>query len=334
MWEGDQSRAVGAEKASACALAPGRGVKPAHALHIVGGEAASRATPVKPELVTFTADAPADVAFEAVLAQYARGISQNLRCVQSESDPEGAHQLRVTLRRLRSALKIFKPVIRGAVNKRLAWMSRYIGAIVGELRDADVMIEEILRPAATPDTPALGLIDLWREDIRAKVRESLQAARASAFANDLLLLAQTHEWRRADAKRAGRGAPARARDLIDETIAALETKAGERGVRAQLLTPTERHDFRKDIKALRYAVELSAAYAQDAPARLILLKRLQIVLGQLNDMHMFRLFEPALPKQRDAYAAWRTQLIEKHAERTPRLVAATAARWRAIAMTA
>src|SRR5688572_16469316 len=47
-----------------------------------------------------------------LLAFHAAAVSRNLDCVFASVDPEGPHQLRIALRRLRVVLRAFEPVMR------------------------------------------------------------------------------------------------------------------------------------------------------------------------------------------------------------------------------
>lgn len=311
MWDGDR---LAAQRALA------REASVAPALQIAGGHALRRSTPVRADTIALSADASADQAFEIVLAHYAAVIAENLRCVLTESDPEGAHQLRVTLRRLRTALRVFKQAIRGTSAKRMAWMARYVGAIVGELRDVDVIIDDLFRPALNHDAMALRAANIWREQVRRKVRASLNAARATAFANDLLFQSVNGEWR-AKAKRMRRAGSADAQ--IKATLRHLKERVAPRGESLRTLPDAERHNLRKQLKTLRYAAELSVAYDANAAAMVGQLKRLQADLGKLNDMHMLTSIEPEHP----ALALLRRRLIGEHLEMTPALIESAAARW-------
>jgi triphosphatase len=318
MWDGDR---LIAQRALA------RGVSISPALQIAGGHALRRAEPVRADTIALAANASADQAFEIVLTHYAAVIAENLRCVLTESDPEGAHQMRVTLRRLRTALRVFKPAIRGTSAKRVAWVARYLGAIVGELRDVDVIIDEMLRPAFERDAMALRAAHTWREHVRTKVRASLNAARATAFANDLLSQSTSGEWR-VKGKRMRRTGSAGA--LIKATLRDLKERVTPRGEKLRALPDAERHSLRKQLKTLRYTAELSVAYDANAVAMVGQLKRLQGDLGKLNDMHMLTSVE----LEHLGLALVRRQLIEEHQELIPALIESAAARWSQLATTA
>ena len=69
---------------------------------------------------------------------------------------EGPHQLRVGLRRLRTAFALFEPWIGGEAMAALGDTARDLGQEVGALRDADVLLDEVVAEAAAEglDEPA------------------------------------------------------------------------------------------------------------------------------------------------------------------------------------
>ena len=61
-------------------------------------------------------------------------------------DPEGAHQLRIGLRRLRNALRALRPLVGRGSLRAFELSARSLGRSVGMLRDAHVMISAIVAP--------------------------------------------------------------------------------------------------------------------------------------------------------------------------------------------
>jgi CHAD domain-containing protein len=288
--------------------------------------------PARTDAVALAPNASADEAFDAVLHVYARAIAGNVSCVLADNDPEGPHQLRVALRRVRTALRAFRPVVRRSMHKQISPFARDLGAMVGELRDADVMIEELLRPAAADaegGARVVAALEFWREGIRAKVRANLHAAHAAAFAGDLIRLAQRGDWRPKTKRRFSGPAAA----LLDCAIEQTWERAEARGARLPLLSQVERHELRKDVKALRYNAELAAAAApgRGAPPLIAALKRLQTALGYLNDVAMLEGFDPPLAGGRTEFERLRARVLGDLAQPAAEAAAAAAERWRAIA---
>ena len=87
-----------------------------------GSKAGAR--PVKATAPHIEATQSCVEAFSEICRSATDQILKNLAVVQASDDPEGPHQMRVGLRRLRSALKAFRPVIDDKVIRDLNRASR------------------------------------------------------------------------------------------------------------------------------------------------------------------------------------------------------------------
>lgn len=243
-----------------------------------------------------------------LLAFHAAAIAQNLHCVFASVDPEGPHQLRVALRRLRVILRVFEPVMRRGVAASMRDEARRIGAIVSELRDADVMIDEIIGPAARDRQSVLAALNAWRQEVRGRVRARLTAVGAEAFARKLAATAATYEWRK---KRHTHGA---ATALMDDFLNAAWARVTPALPTLMTCAPDQIHDLRKEVKALRYAAEMGSALARDDCRKLArMLKRVQDALGYVNDAETLKRFAPALIAEGDAVSALCGRLAQERA---------------------
>lgn len=94
--------------------------------------------------------APDDPAGRAVQAALARGL---LRLVLQDpvtrigADAEGVHQMRVAARRLRSDLRTFAPLIEQEWAAELRSELKWLGGILGAVRDLDVQLARMTRTA-------------------------------------------------------------------------------------------------------------------------------------------------------------------------------------------
>lgn len=298
---------------------------------------APRTAPIRTNPASVDVGRSAADAFDALLRLYVCAVADNLHCTLNDPDPEGPHQLRVTLRRLRAALVTFRPVLRRKLRKRLARAARDLGRMVSDLRDADVMIEEIIQPALSGDARDAALIaalDGWREDVRKRVRGNLLTARAAEFTGELRRAADLGTWRPQGKRKRGRLAgPAAA--LTGPAVDAAWRRAALRGGRVARLPPAERHELRKDLKALRYAAEISAAVTSDSGSQAFLsaLKRLQAGLGYLNDLATLQLFDPPVPDANTAQGLkrLRRRLIAEHAGRAEAALVNAQKHWNTLA---
>jgi triphosphatase len=232
-------------------------------------------------------------AFRAILGVVAEQILHNWQVVAESDDPEGPHQLRVGLRRLRSALRVFRPVADSERLRELDAKARELGRVVGELRDADVLIGAVVAQARASNDgqPSFAkLHEVLLSELGAKrqqVRTALLSPEWSSFQLRLSLLSKVaDDWTDAGDDRA---APARpvgkhARKGIERAW----RKVARWAERLEELSIDERHQMRKALKALRYAVEFfRPIYPRKASRRFLEdLKDLQEIFGYLNDVAM------------------------------------------------
>lgn len=218
-------------------------------------------------------------------------IATNVLVVRQMDDPEGPHQLRVGLRRLRSALSVYRPVLQSPDMERLNAEARWLGQEVGSLRDLDVVANEKLRREAEthPGEPALAAlaetVTQQAAEQRERLRQLLTASRVQAFLIDLSRFVETRGWLvPQDFGQTGRLA-APVRELAVQALDKRWKKAVKHARGLEHLTVEERHELRKELKKLRYAAEF---FSSLFPAKRVIpflkrLKKLQTVFGDLND---------------------------------------------------
>jgi CHAD domain-containing protein len=261
----------------------------------------------------------------ATLALHGAAIAHNLECVLTTLDPEGPHQLRIALRRTRVALKVFEPVMRRKVNAQLVETARALGSIAGELRDADVLIDEIVAPAARDEAGLVNALNAWRQEVRGRVRARLMAADAPAMAADFARAAASSAWLKANS---GCREISFA-DLIATAQAAFWERAAPLATRLADLSHLELHQMRKAVKALRYGAELaaSAGLGGDVVPRL---KRIQDALGYANDTAALEGFNPPVFGQAHALQHVREWLIAERRIAVADAISTAMREWRAL----
>lgn len=266
---------------------------------------------------------PEDAGAGALLAAIGRHclaqFDANLLPVLRDRDLEGVHQMRVALRRLRSALGLFRPLLNEAALQPLLDELRWLGAPLGRKRDLDVFLTETLNPLRSLPAPPKRLQHLATvlEDRRAAAQVALDSAlnapRLAALR--LALAAFLSAVARGDA--AVIGDTALAADSADAFAVPVLRKRRKKlkalGSRHDELDVAALHELRIQAKKLRYAAEFfRPIFARRKAARRFIaaLAQLQDCLGMLNDADVgARLVRDLLPDiARDpaaaAIAAW------------------------------
>jgi triphosphatase len=266
---------------------------------------------------TFDGRLSAGDAFRAIGFPCLDHALANERAIR-HGDPEGVHQMRVGLRRLRTAISIFKDMLRGpeteALKRELKWLTEQLSPA----RDFDVLIAERVRPlrgSASVGADA-GVLE---QDLNAKRAAGMEKANA-ALDSDRYRAIGLHAalWLAHGAwSRSGAPAIKRCRDLpVDEIARTILAKRSKKIVKkarkVEQLDPRARHKLRVAVKKLRYACDFFACVfpgaKRDARRKRFCkaLKSLQGSLGTLNDIEVHRQFARAVVRS-DAYSAARAR---------------------------
>lgn len=250
--------------------------------------------PLSPRLAAPVALVPKQTVEEAILDTLREcmvQISANALVTCGIESPEGPHQLRIGLRRLRSMFSVFGSVMTGPDILALREESRWLGREVGHLRDSDAVAQDVVAPLAElnredPGFAALTVaMDVENAERRNRLRTVLEGARTQAFLLNLARVIETWgEVAPLDMERAG---------LLAQPLSGFAAKALDRRwhkVRVKArgledLAIEQRHDLRKELKKLRYTAEFFAPLYRGNRVRpfLLQLKRLQTIFGSFMD---------------------------------------------------
>jgi len=253
-----------------------------------------------------TAAMPAGAAAAAILLRLLDTIDANVAGVLADTDTEFLHDLRVSVRRTRSALKLFGDALTGRgglTGGEAAFFAaefKWVGDLTTPTRDLDVHLldfDDTARSlsAAKPDDlePFRAYLEQRRRREFRVLTRGLKSARFTGLARD---------WREKlttikDGNPGTRAAPARSgknQQAAGETTATLAmerthaafAKTVRRGAAITPESPAETlHDLRKRAKELRYALEFFAPLHDRAAQAKVVgeLKRLQDCLGEFQD---------------------------------------------------
>jgi triphosphatase len=243
-----------AHDTGACLLMPTkneRGLRLAHRLPPL--PPAVRSVPASP-----AGDAPGGGAAASVLGTCIGQFCANLEPVLRADGPEGPHQMRVALRRLRAALRFFGLREQDAAWTALDHDAAALAAIAGHVRDVDVFEAGLLHVLHErfPDDDALRELSHAVADARDAARVELRRTLASPPATQFLLRALALAERLAGPA-AGAGLPAGDfAALAGSRIHALQATLRKRARAAR--DEMGWHRTRIAVKNLRYALEFSA----------------------------------------------------------------------------
>ncbi len=219
---------------------------------------------------------------EGCLAQ----LRANEAIIRCGGDPEGIHQARVAIRRLRAVFKIFRRVLPREDRSYFAQELRWLQQELGEARDLDVFILETLEPlrSRVPQEGSLsGLSKRAESARRAAYRRAEQALCSRRYGRILLML---ERWLLFPSMRiAGTPLAKPIGKFAKHSIRKTQKKLLAHGTRLDSVDDEELHAVRIEGKQTRYCVEFFASlYPKRSVRRHIkALSALQDCLGGLND---------------------------------------------------
>jgi triphosphatase len=243
--------------------------------------------------------AAASDAFAALCAAALAQIGANAAGVGQGHDPEYLHQLRVGVRRLRSALHAFRRLLRRSPARQVERPFKQMMQTLGQARDWDVFCETLADAGASP--PLL-----------ARARQKRAAARrAAGRIADSALFQQAQlrvvRWLHRDPWRSDAARAETLARFARQTLARLHAGLLKHARSIDWRDERRRHAARIRVKRLRYACDFfSGCFAQQAMLPFIeRLASLQDTLGELNDVAVARRLTSEIASKGDALAVQR-----------------------------
>ena len=248
-------------------------------------------THVKASPLHLGAGTTGEEAFIAVIGACLRHAEANLPAVL-DGQIEGVHQMRVAFRRLRSGLKIFRPLISREASTELVEDIRWLNGFLGPARDWDVFLFEGLSTVFGHFPRKRGLI-LFRgkaESIRQAhhrtLREALAEPRYPLMLQRFADWLDRRAWREGSSDEQWRRLAEPALEFATPLLERDHRRVVKQGDSFAELSAEERHALRIRIKELRYALDFFASLYHPATVKVYLsaLAKLQDGLGVMNDI--------------------------------------------------
>lgn len=235
-------------------------------------------------------DTAAD-AFGRIVTDCREHLMTNVPPVADHGDTEGIHQMRVGIRRLDSAMEVFRGAVEWPADQPLRAELTWLRRTLAPARDADVFTLETL-PEIRRTIDANGAIEdiahtveEFRQSRHDAVIAALRSDRFERMYDTLDRWIDSAAWRKPRDRRRQKKLEKPVAKLSRKALDRLEKKSWARGHNLKELSPAQRHKMRLRLKKLRYAGEsLASLYDPDDARRYLRgIKKVQDRLGAMND---------------------------------------------------
>lgn len=240
--------------------------------------------PAELQVPALDRDASVEQLLRHDLTASALRLFRNEAGVRLGEDPEAVHQARVGIRRVRSTLRTFRPLLDQAWSASLRDELKWLAGLLGDVRDADVLHDRLARRVASLDEADAAAARQLLEDLlaqrgaaRTRLLEAMGQERHTALLDRLVTAAQAP----AVLPEAAAQPATTTRSLVRKAWKKLR-KAVRRAGDAP--TDAELHRIRIQAKRARYAAE-AVEPVVGKPARRFATAAadLQDVLGEQHD---------------------------------------------------
>ena len=250
-------------------------------------------SPVRALPVDLTAEMTVEDALQRIGLECLAMIMRNEPAALADV-PEGVHQMRIAVRRLRSMITAVKRMLPPQDYEWVRLELKWLAGILGPARNWDMFSISILAPVKSALLSGGDLDRLSRvseQERRSAHKEAEAAIRSTRYTIVLLKLSRWFAacgWRDQPVNEYSALLMAPIGEVAPNLIARLYRKARAAADRFDELTLKQRHEFRIRIKKLRYTMDvLGSLFSKDEVAKFAQrLKPLQDDLGHANDVRV------------------------------------------------
>jgi len=213
-----------------------------------------------------------------------------------KGDPEGVHQMRVGLRRLRAAMSLFSALLPDTQTEAIKTELKWLAGELGPARELEVLVNRVVAPMSRRGRRWRGMPLLSREFAERRdaaltcARDAVRSARFRVLTVDIAAWLQTGVWTSPQDDLIHEQGNLPIEIFASKQLTRRWRKIRKRGRALGKLDARGRHELRIQTKKLRYAAEFFATLftTKRAVKRrkqfLSALERLQNGLGDLNDI--------------------------------------------------
>lgn len=234
-----------------------------------------------------------DAAIGKLLISCHSHMAANAAAAERGDTPDGVHQMRVALRRMRTALSLIHREIPAPCLKSLAGDAKFLASALGDARNWDVFRTSTVQDIANASLPGFDAAVLreaaepFRQKSYDAVRDALAAAQTNRFVLSMGRILSRRAWRNDIGSDTLTILTEPVANLASRALNRLHRKALKQGNDFRALQPEARHDLRLTLKKLRYATEFFLPLYDErrrSEAYLKRLAQLQDALGVDNDV--------------------------------------------------
>jgi CHAD domain-containing protein len=219
--------------------------------------------------------------FRHILSRELKSINKWRKIAINAEDPEGVHQIHISLRKIRTALLIFKPVINSKFSQTLAKKLKQYATVLDDARDLDVYI--LTNFTDDSDSTLKSAAIAKRNKAYRLVKKLLKSKPFNKRIRSTKKWLKTEQWQKKiiKDKKLNHSLEAFASDTLDSLIKVIIVKIEN----PQQLNDQALHKLRIDCKKLRYTTEFFISlYDQNIISTFVeKLKQLQDSLGDIHD---------------------------------------------------
>jgi CHAD domain-containing protein len=237
---------------------------------------------VKSEPIPLSPDQTVQEAFAAIMGSCLRQYRLNEDILLARPGSEAIHQARVALRRMRSALSIFKDLTEDGQRDSLRDELKWLAGELGKARDLDVLLQ------ATQENDLRAQLIAERAAQYEALDQTLSDTRPRALMLDFAQWLATGDWRETADNEAVRQASVAG--FAETALSKIFKRFRKQSAKLEKLSDEQRHEARKLAKKLRYGAEffgdlyMSGKAGKRHERFLDRLEKVQDGLGKLNDL--------------------------------------------------
>jgi triphosphatase len=251
--------------------------------------------PVKADAIDLPADASARDAFKVIGIACLKQIIGNEPALK-KGDPEGVHQMRVGLRRIRAAMSLFRILLHDPQTAKIKTQLKWLAGELGPARELDVLVNRVVAPMRKRSRRWRGMPSLSheiaerRDAALKRALDAVDSARFRILTLDVAAWLEAGQWTNSKDDLIRDQGDLPIEDFAAEQLAQRWRKVHKKGRALAQLNARRRHKLRIQTKKLRYATEFfSSLYSSKRAVKrrkqfLPTLERLQDGLGDLNDI--------------------------------------------------